>query len=207
MFLSITVIIIIVNVLVSFAGFQREEVFDRLSFRPAMVWYDKQWYRMLTSGFLHVDYTHLIFNMMSLYSFGIFTQYAFEHYFGEGGMWIFAGFYLAAIVFSSIPDLIQQKNNQYFHAVGASGGVSAVIFASILFSPMSDMGLLFIPLRIPAFVFGALYLLYSAYMAKRQSDNIGHLAHFSGAIFGFAFPLIFHPGLFMEFLTKIINRI
>jgi membrane associated rhomboid family serine protease len=204
--MSITVIIIVINVIISFVALQNQETFNKLCFWPTRVWYDKEWIRLLSGGFLHGNMPHLLFNMISLYFFGPYVETYFAILFPGIGMTVFIVFYVLAVVVANIPDLYQQKDNQYFRAVGASGAVSAVIFASILFSPLTSIYLFFIPIGIPAFIFGVLYLAYSAYMSRRQADHIGHLAHFSGAIFGFVFPLLFHPELFMTFLGKILNR-
>ena len=204
MHISITIVIIVINVIISLVAFQDEEAFYKLSFWPEKVWHDKEWIRILSGGFLHVNMTHLFFNMFSLFFFGPFVEAYFLMEFGAAGHTAYIVFYLLAIVVANIPDLSQHKDDPYFRAVGASGAVSAVIFAAILFDPTNELRIyMFIP--IPAFLFGILYLIYSAYMAKNQSDNIGHLAHFSGAIFGIAFPLAFQPTLFMECLHKIIH--
>jgi membrane associated rhomboid family serine protease len=206
MHLSITNLIIIINVLISFTAFQNQEAFYKLCFWPTRVWADKEYIRILSGGFLHANWPHLLFNMMSLYFFGPYVEAYFGSLFPGASSTVYIVFYVLAVVVANIPDLYQQRENEYFRAVGASGAVSAVIFASILFSPQSGIYLFFIPIPIPAFIFGGLYLAYSAYMAKRQADNIGHMAHFSGALFGFIFPLVFHPELFMEFVGKIIHR-
>ncbi|MCW3124485.1 MAG: rhomboid family intrarane serine protease [Bacteroidetes bacterium] len=206
MHLTITTAIIIVNVLISFVAFQNENAFYKLCFWPTRVWHDKEYIRLLSGGFLHANWPHLIFNMVSLYFFGPAIEYYFATIAPGASSTLFIVFYISGVVVANIPDLYQQKDNEYFRAVGASGAVSAVIFASILFNPMNEVGLIFLPGRIPGFIFGILYLIYSAYMARRQADNIGHLAHFSGAIYGFAFPLLFQPGLFMDFLHQITRH-
>ncbi len=202
---NITFLIIVINLLVSFAGFQNGHVFDRYCFSPTRVWYHREYWRLLTSAFLHVDWMHFIFNMLALYSFGPLVEYYFNEYPGINGNVVFFVFYILASIISGLPDLIEQRNNQYFSAVGASGAVSAVIFASILFSPMSQIMFMFFR-DIPGVIFGIIYLAYSAYMARQQRDNIGHMAHFSGAVFGFIFPLFFQPELFISFISQIVNR-
>ena len=204
--MSITLIIIIITAIISFAAFQNEEAFYKLCFWPTKVWYDKEYIRILSGGFLHANVPHLLFNMMSLYFFGPYVEVYFDMLFPGAGKTVYIVFYVLAVVVANLPDLYQNKDNQYFRAVGASGAVSAVIFASILFSPLTSIYIFLIPIGIPAFIFGGLYLAYSAYMSRQQSDNIGHLAHFSGAIFGFVFPLVSHPELFMTFIQKITNR-
>jgi len=201
--MNATILIIIATCLVSFPAFQNETLFNKLSFWPQKVWHNKEIYRMLTGGFLHADATHLLFNMLSLYFFGPIVEEYFQISFG-GGMYFYIGFYLIAIIVASIPDLLQQKDNYYYRGVGASGAVSAIVFASILFSPLSTIYIqFFIP--IPAVLFGVGYLAYSVYMSKRGGDNIAHLAHFGGAVFGFVVPIVLKPSLFIDFISKITH--
>ncbi|MBS1683776.1 MAG: rhomboid family intramembrane serine protease [Bacteroidetes bacterium] len=202
---NITILLIAVNLVVSFAGFQNGNIFDQFCFSPTRVWYHREYWRLLTSAFLHADWPHFLFNMLALYSFGPIIEYYFSAQLGSSNHLGYLFFYIMAAILSSVPDLIEQRNNQYFHAVGASGAVSAVVFASILFTPMTGISIMFLP-GIPGFIFGPIYLAYSAYMAKLKRDNIGHMAHFSGALFGFVFPLLFRPELFMSFISQIIHR-
>jgi membrane associated rhomboid family serine protease len=201
---SITCIIILINVIISLVAFRDQDAFYKLCFWPERVWHDREWIRILSGGFLHANMTHLFFNMFSLFFFGPFVEDSFMSEFGSAGHTAFIIFYVAAIVFANIPDLLEHKNDQNYRAVGASGAVSAVIFASILYNPVTTIYVFFFP--VTAYLFGVLFLAYSAYMSRRQMDNIGHLAHFSGAVFGIIFPLIFQPTLFMECLHKILPR-
>jgi membrane associated rhomboid family serine protease len=203
--MSITIILIIISVLVSWQIFNSEALFDKYCFSPERVWHNGEWIRILSGGFLHANTTHLFFNMLSLFFFGPTVEAYFGYVFGSLGSVMYLIFYLAAIIIANVPDLLEQKDNYYYRAVGASGAVSAVIYSAILFSPTSTIAFMFIPM--PAFIFGILFLVFSAYMAKRQMDNIGHLAHFSGAVFGFIFPLIFRPTLFMDFINQILGRV
>ena len=114
-------------------------------------------------------------------------------------------FYIVAIAVSSLYDLIKHKNNHAYNAIGASGAVSAILFTSILFYPTHGIGILFIPISIPAFILGPLYLLYSYVMSKKNIDNIGHNAHFYGALFGFIVPIIVRPAFFLEFIAEIMD--
>lgn len=197
--LSITLVIIIINLIVSFLAFQDEKLFYKLCFWPVRVWHDREWYRIITGGFVHLDFQHLLFNMISLFSFGPYVEARFAGEFGSMAPTAFIAFYVLAEIVSNLPDLTHHKDNQYFHSVGASGAVSAVIFAAILYEPrLQFYGF------IPAYLFGALYLAYCVYAARQQRDNIGHTAHFSGAIFGIVFPLVFQPTLFMECIHKIL---
>jgi hypothetical protein len=199
-----TLILIAITVGVTFLAFNQSETFERLTFIPYQVWHDRQWYRMLTGGLVHANPQHILFNMLSFYFFGPTVEAYFGVIFAPFGSIAFVLFYLLAIVVAGIPDLIKSKDNYNYRAVGASGAVSAGIFASILFSP--DSTIIFMIFPMPAFVFAILYLAYSAYMSRRQSDNIGHLAHFSGAVFGFLFPLLFNPSLLLIFIHKITGQ-
>ena len=156
---------------------------------------------MLSVGFVHNDISHLLFNMLTLYFFGTNVERYFAYLF-EYGTIFYVGFYLVALVVSGIPDLIMNRSNFNYRAVGASGAVSSIVFASILFDPRATIYLqMFIP--IPAILYAAAYLFYSFYMARKGTDNIGHLTHFAGAIFGLIFPLILKPQIFSHFISKL----
>jgi membrane associated rhomboid family serine protease len=208
-----TLVIIIATFLISISAFpasvgsidslRRSGLFDKFKFNAYMVYHRKEWWRMFSSGLIHADWMHLIFNMLTLYFFGDYVEQYFRLYFGKIGVLYYLLLYVIALGASSIHDLIKYKNQHYYNAVGASGAVSAVLFASILFDPRISIYLFFIPIPIPGFIFGPLYLLYSQYMSKKNMDNIGHNAHFWGAVFGFMFPLFFNPILFKVFINQI----
>ena len=113
--------------------------------------------------------------------------------------------YVLAVPIASIPSLFKHKNNHYYNSVGASGAVSAIVFTFILLNPTGDLGIIFIPVRIPAYIFGLLYLAYSYFMSRRDKDNIAHDAHFIGSVFGLLFPIILSPGLFNRFIYILLN--
>jgi membrane associated rhomboid family serine protease len=162
-----------------------------------------EYHRWLTSGFLHGDVMHLAFNMITLYFFGRIVEQWFTFIFPVGGKIIYLLFYLVAIVAASSSTFFKYRTSPNFASIGASGAVAAVLFASILMLPTNKIFLFFIPVGIPGFLFGILYLWFSAYEAKKGRDNIDHTAHYYGAIFGFLFPIIFEPRLFTLFLTQI----
>ena len=207
----VTTIFIVVTVIVSILSFgqneflpqgiSRPEWFHKLKFNAYMIVHEKQHYRLLTSGFIHGSSWHLIFNMLTLYFFGYFVEDCFNAVFGAKGEFFYALMYLLAIVVSSLSDLIKYKDNPEFNAIGASGAVSAIIFAAILFEPTMGIYLFFIPIPIPGYIFGPLYLIYCQYMAKKNIDNIGHSAHFWGAVFGFFFPILLQPSLIYYLLS------
>jgi membrane associated rhomboid family serine protease len=199
--MSITIAIIIVTVLTSIAAFQNQQLFEKLAFHPVSIVQNKEWTRALTVGFVHNDYSHLFFNMFTFYFFGSTIENYFTYLFPYGNT-LYLAFYLIALLISGIPDLIKNKDNPYYSAVGASGAVSAIVFAYILFDPRATLYLqLFIP--IPAALYAVGYLFYSYYMAKKGVDNIGHLTHFAGAVFGFVFPILLKPELVSIFLQKL----
>ena len=188
--MSITLIIIIINVLVSLAAMNKERLMDQLIFYPPAVTHDNQYYRFFTSGFIHADFGHLIFNMISLYAFGQMVESGFSQIFGESGRLLYLLMYLLALPASLLPTFAKNKHNSYYRSLGASGAVSAVIFAGLLMTPQAGVGMYFIPVYIPGFVFGPLYLIISAYLDRKGGSNINHSAHIWGALFGVAFLLV-----------------
>jgi membrane associated rhomboid family serine protease len=188
--MSITVIIIIITVLISISAFSSSKVMNDLIFYPPAVTNNNQYYRFITCGFIHADYGHLIFNMFSFYMFGEFVEQGFNVIFGNSGKLLYLLLYLLSLVVSLLPTYFKNKNNQYYRSLGASGAVSAVIFAGIMLKPDLKMGLIFLPVMIPGFVFGPVYLLISAWLDRKGSDNINHSAHIWGAIFGVAFLIV-----------------
>lgn len=203
-----TIFIVIFTSLISILAFSRPELMYKLQFNPFQVHHRKQYYRMLTHGLLHADWVHLIINMLVLLSFGT----AVEHYFGRlestGSLkfpgLIFILLYGGAVVVSSLTTLRKYKDNSMYNSVGASGGVSAVIFTSIFFAPWQNL-LLYAIIPIPGILFGVLYLAYSHYMSKKASDNINHDAHFIGAVYGLVFPLFIDISLLGTFIDQLFR--
>lgn len=200
----INYIIIAATVIVSFLSFSNRSLFDKLLFDPYRIFHLRQYYRFLTHGLVHANWMHLGINMFVLLSFGRMVEDVFIVIFGIGkGMYFYLLLYIGGLLLSSTPSFGKHKNNAWYTAVGASGAVSAIVFASILISPLSGIRFIFIPFDIPAFIFGLLYLGYSAYMAKKGQDNIGHDAHFYGALFGLLFPILIKPALLIGFINQI----
>ena len=157
---------------------------------------------MLSYGFVHADMVHLLINMFVLWSFGGALIYYFNMIFSGNGVVLFLLLYFTAIPISAIFSVKKNKNNPDYNAVGASGAVSAIVYAVIFINPYSILRFWGIP--IPGIVFGIIYLIYSYIMAKRNVDNVGHDAHFWGAVYGFVFPCIFMPSLFTNFLRQLL---
>ncbi|GAB4005801.1 rhomboid family intramembrane serine protease [Spirosoma sp. KCTC 42546] len=201
--MSITLIIIVITVLISIAAWNNYNLMDRLIMNPYRVASRGEYYRLITSGFLHADWGHLFFNMLSFYFFGGFIEQLFNYLFASSGPIYLVGFYLAAILVSDIPTLLKHKNDPGYNSLGASGGVSAIIFAAILFRPLTPIYLFFIPIGIPGFIFGPLYLAYSYYESRRGAGNINHDAHFYGALFGILFMVIVYPQVLPDFFEQI----
>jgi len=200
----VTIAIIIVTVIVSALCLAGTLDFNALKFSGHGVWHRRQWYRMLTYGLVHAGWGHLFFNMLTLFFFGDVVEKYFASAFGQPvGAILYVTLYVSAIAVSTVGDLVKYKDNPYYSAVGASGAVSAVLFASILFEPKMGIYIYLIPIPVPGYVFAPLYLLYCWYMAKRNMDNIGHTAHFWGAVYGFIFPLILRPDIFTHFISKL----
>ena len=200
----VTLIIIIITAGVSILAFNGTPDIDKLKFNAWQVWHGKQWYRMLSYGLVHGGWGHLFFNMLTLYFFGTVVERYFRAAFGDTyGIILYVVLYASAIVVSTIGDLIKYKDDYYYNAVGASGAVSAVLFASILFEPKMGIFIYLIPIPVPGYIFAPLDLLYCWYMAKRNMDNIGHSAHLWGALYGLLFPLVFRPDIFWHFLSQL----
>ncbi len=186
---SITLIIIIATCIVSFIAFSNHNLLDQFIFYPPAV-RRGQWYRFFSCGLIHADWGHLIFNMIALYFFGEAVESKFVEAFGAMGRLVYLAMYVLALAASVIPTYINNKDNYHYRSLGASGGVSAVIFAGILFFPLAGIGLFFIPIRIAGFLFGILYLFVSGWLDKRGGGNINHSAHIFGALFGVGFTII-----------------
>ncbi len=198
-----TYLIIGITALVSIFAFNRRDIFDKLKFNAFYIHKDREWFRFLSYGLIHADWMHLLINMFVLYSFGGIVETLYKELFGLKGIAFYFLLYLGGIAFSTLWDFGKYKDNVFYNAVGASGAVSAIVFASILLYPQGKIFLFFIPIGIPAPIFGLLYLVYSAYMARRGSDNIGHSAHFWGAIFGIVFTIALEPKLVSYFLNQV----
>jgi len=189
--MSITFLIIIITSAVSILAFNRENMKEDLLFWPYYINREGQYYRFITNGVLHADAMHLIFNMVSFYSFGMALEnYLFKALFGELSRAMLAILYVTAIVAAVIPDYIKYKHKSYYRSLGASGAVSAIVFAAITIQPNMPIQFFFIPFKIPGFVFGICFLILSASLAKKGGGNIGHSAHFWGSVYGIVFTYI-----------------
>ncbi len=191
MSLSITLILVISTCIISISGFNRHNVIDDLIFYPPAV-KRNQFYRFISHGFIHADPVHLAFNMIALYSFGqnLEDVFSFPCVFGNFGKLIFLLLYFTGLIVASLPDYFKYKESYHFKSLGASGAVSAIVFSMIIFFPQSPIGLLFLPINIPGYIFAIIYLGVSVYLDKRGGGKINHSAHFWGAAYGIVFTLV-----------------
>lgn len=200
-----SLIIVLLTIAVSVYAFYNRGVTDSLSLKPHLIYRKHHYHRILSHGLVHADWSHLLVNMYVLYIFGGVCETYFAFYFGPLANLLFIVLYLLSLIISSIYSIFKQKENIYYSAVGASGAVMAVVFTSIFFDPWNKLWF-FGVIPIPGILFGALYLGYSYYMSKRNADNIGHDAHFTGAVFGFIYPILIDFSLLSQFLTKLLDR-
>ena len=180
-------LLIFLNILVSYKGFSESRFFEKYKF-SVLALHEQQYFRLLSSGFLHVDTAHLVFNMFALYMFGdVVIQIT--------GVFLFMLIYILSLLAGNYFTFINHKNEPNYSAVGASGAVSGIVYSSILLFPQMQLALIFFPIPMPGYVFGILYLLYTLFGMKSPRDNIGHTAHFGGAVSGFAITLFIFPSL------------
>ena len=206
---SITIIIIIITAVVSFVGFRDPVVIDKLIFSPPDISRRNQWYRFFSNGLIHADLGHLAFNMLSLYFFGDLVNEAFTQIFGNLGTLLYLIMYVSTLAVCLIPTYMNNKDNYYYRSLGASGAVSAVIFAGVFLYPQSPIGFILIPFKIPGFIFGPLYLIITAYLAKRGGSHINHSAHLWGALYGIMFLIVLSFALHTGFnpLTNFVDSV
>jgi membrane associated rhomboid family serine protease len=197
---DITLTIILITCIVTLTGFKNGKVVDELIFWPPAISKKFQYYRFITCGLIHADYMHLIFNMLTLYFFGTIME---AHYQGELGLqkWYYLALYIGALIVSNIPTYLKHRNDYNYRSLGASGAVSAVLFAFILLRPWQRIIVLVFP--VPAIIYGGLFLFYSAYMSKKASDNVNHDAHFYGALFGVLFTIAVRPDVISIFMNEL----
>ena len=206
--ISITLIIIIITVIVSLSAKNKPALYSKLLFNPYQVFHRKEWYRIFSHGLIHDNSNifHLFFNMYVLYSFGSAAESILINHLNGLGILYYLILYIGGMAVATLPALIKHRDNYSYNSVGASGAVSAVLFATIAFIPFSGgISIMFLPISIPPLVFGILYLAYEYYMKKKGGTNIAHDAHIWGAIFGFLFTLIFVPDAFTNFVSELLS--
>ncbi len=201
----VTIALIIANIILSLIAFSNSNVMNKTIMWPYGVKRKNQYYRFLTSGFIHADYMHLIFNMFTFYFFGQNLEIYFSYY-QLGGSVSLLALYLAGLIVSDIPTYFKQKDNPDYLCLGASGAVSAVVFGSIIFSPWSSI-YIFGAIKISAAAYAILFLVYCIYMSKKGGGHINHDAHLWGSLFGLAFTVALiatiQPALFAGIIAEL----
>jgi len=200
----ITIFIIAITVFISYLAFQNRSLMEKLQFNAAKVVHQKQYYRLITYAFIHANWSHLLVNMFVLFFFGQGIERYFGNYFGNRAIAYYLMLYFGGILASNLWSLIKQQNNYYYNAVGASGAVSAMLFAFIFFNPWEKLYFMAV-IPIPGILFAIGYLFYSYQMSKKSNDNVAHDAHILGAIFGFVFPILLEPSLFKQFIDQLFS--
>ena len=197
--MSSTFIIIAITCLVSIIAFNNTELIRQLILWPPALTRDRQYYRLVSYGLIHADPQHLLFNMLTLYFFGRAMEGLYNQYLGPFG---FAVFYLGGLIVSILPTYLRNRDNSSYRSLGASGAVSAVLFAFILIQPWATILVFFFPL--PAILYAVLYIVYTFYMDRQRVDNINHSAHLWGAAYGVVFTILMEPrviGVFLQGLA------
>ena len=195
-----TLLLVGVTVLVSWMAFNNRRLIERLLLWPPAIDRQHQYDRLLTHGFVHADWQHLLFNMITLFFFGRFAEQVISAMIGPVG---FVLFYLSAIVIAILPTYLRHRHDARYRSLGASGAVSAVLFAFILVQPWSLIFVFFLP--VPAILYGVFFVGYSIWMDRQGGDNTNHNAHLSGAIYGVLFMLLMEPRIGGVFLERLVN--
>ncbi|RYL28664.1 rhomboid family intramembrane serine protease [Acinetobacter piscicola] len=195
-----TITIILITVMISLIAFSQRVVMDRLIFWPPAIQQKAQYDRFITHGFIHADGMHLLFNMFTLFFFGSIIESFYRQYLYDLG---FVLFYLGALIFAILPSYLKHKNDSRWASLGASGAVSAVLFAYILFQPWKLIFVFFIP--VPAIIFAVLYVAYSIWSGKKGNSNINHSAHLWGAAYGVIMTIIIEPKVIPHFFNQLMQ--
>ena len=196
--ISVNIVIIAVTSVISMIAFGNTEMIGRLILWPPALKREREYYRLVTYGLIHADPQHLIFNMITLYFFGATMERFYALHFGDFG---YALFYLGGLVVSILPSYFDNRDNAAYRSLGASGAVSAALFASILLQPWSTLLVFFVPM--PAIVYAVLYIVYSIYMDRRGSGNVNHSAHLWGAAYGVAATVVSDPAVISHFFDSL----
>jgi membrane associated rhomboid family serine protease len=200
--LSITNLIIASTLVVSYLGFQNDALREKLILRPYIIHRQKDYFRLLSSGWVHSDWVHLLMNMFVFYMFGNLVEGVYTQIFNDGGRLIYLLLYLGGVVFANLPTFYKYRNTPYYGSLGASGGVAAILFAYILISPWSEI-LIYGIIPVKSLIAGVLYVVYESYMSRKGGSQINHDAHLYGALFGFIFTALAYPPFFTSLLAQL----
>lgn len=188
-------IIFVLTIITTLFGFNDNTAQNNMILHPYSVARKKNIYTLITSGFIHNDWMHLFFNMFSFYAFAFQLELIVGH-------WQFLVLYMVSLVLSDLPSVYKNRDNYHYRSLGASGAISAVVFSSILYNPRSEMMIIPIPVAIPAYIFGGLYLFYCTYASKYSHDKINHDAHLYGALAGIIITIILNPDVISQFFGQ-----
>ena len=203
--IPLTIYIIAANVIFSIIGFSSPDFIHKTIMWPYYIKRNQQVYRMVTSGFIHADWIHLFFNMFTLYFFGLNLEYVLLHY-QLGGHLTYIALYFGAIILSDLPSYFKYKDHYGYRSLGASGGVSAIVFATIIFSPWQSI-YLYGAFKISAALYAVLFVAYCIYMGKKAQDNVNHDAHLWGSIFGLLYMFIIISINDMQLFQEILEQL
>jgi membrane associated rhomboid family serine protease len=188
-------LIFVITIAISLYGlYGNGNIINKMLLHPYSVKHKNEWYKIITSGFVHADLGHLMFNMLSFFFFAFQTEANFL------GSVNFLIVYFGSMIIADLPTVWKNQDNYNYHSLGASGAISGILFSSILFAPLSKVYIMFIPFGMPAFVFGILYLLYCQFGTRYSQDNINHSAHFWGALAGIIITILLEPNVIGHFL-------
>jgi membrane associated rhomboid family serine protease len=196
----ITLAILAVTCVVSFMALNNGKLMNDLLLWPPAIQRSREYYRLVTYGLVHADFGHLLFNMLTLFFFGRIMEGFFTARLGSLG---FLLFYMGALVVSILPTYLKNRTNPNYRSLGASGAVSAVLFAFVLLAPWARIYVFVVPL--PAIIYAVLYTAYSIYMDKRGQDNVNHSAHLWGGAYGVAFTVLMNPAVLSHFLYALAH--
>ena len=188
--MSITLYITIITVAISIAAMYNDALMEKLIFHPYTVHHHNEWYRFITSGFIHADFVRLAFNMFSFYMFGDYIEQYFTMIFGRSGGSMYIILYVSSLLICLIPTYLNHFKQYNYRSLGASGAVSAIVFVGIFLQPTMQIGFFIIPPIIPGFIFGPIYLGLTAYLSKNGQSGINHSAHLWGSLYGVVFLII-----------------
>ncbi len=192
----VALILFALNIILSLMAFYNERMYSEFMLHPYSVARGQKLWTVITSGFIHRDWSHLLFNMLSFYFFAFQLEAILGH-------WQFALLYMASLILSDLPTVGKHKDDYWYHSLGASGAISAVVFSYILFNPLTKMIIFPLPIPIPALLYGVVYLVYCAYASKQSRDSINHDAHFFGAISGIMITILLYHEVVPLFLRQL----
>ncbi|MCZ4243290.1 rhomboid family intramembrane serine protease [Pedobacter punctiformis] len=192
----VATLIFVFTVVTSLYAFYDHSLYGKFMLHPYSVSKGHRIYSVITSGLIHKDWMHLFFNMFTFAAFAFTLEQLM-------GSWRFGLLYFLGLILSDLPTIFKHRDDFHYNSLGASGAISAVLFSFILYNPMSKIYIMFIPIGIPAVVFGVIYLVYCAYASRNSRDSINHDAHFFGALTGLIFTIVFVPGILQNFFTAL----